>query len=397
MSPSLGPFTLLEPIARGGMGEVWRGGHRRTGRPVAIKVLTSADARSPEAIHAFRQEVRAAAGLDHANISWVLDYGLLPAEVAGASLVPGSPYLVAELAEGGDLSPWLQRPPPWPALREALLQLLDALAYAHARGVVHRDLKPSNVLLAAREEDGGQSRVGVLLADFGLAFRLDEAPGPAVRARAGTPSYMAPEQAVGDWRSIGPWTDLYAFGLLVWALVQGEVPAVADRETTELEWHPPRIATPAGLPRWISRLVQPDPADRFRCAADAAAALASLEKERTSPSWAPSLGPSALAPPLDTFPSGSNRTFTMNPASAPAVRFSTPPMPATPPELPRDWRPLRRVTPLSLVDAGLGIFGLRRPQIVGRDAERDALWAALREVRVRSSVAASARRGCSSG
>ena len=86
MSPSLGPFTLLEPIARGGMGEVWRGGHRRTGRPVAIKVLTSADARSPEAIHAFRQEVRAAAGLDHANISWVLDYGLLPAEVAGASL-----------------------------------------------------------------------------------------------------------------------------------------------------------------------------------------------------------------------------------------------------------------------------------------------------------------------
>ena len=62
-------------------------------------------------------------------------------------------------------------------------------------------------------------------------------------------------------------------------------------------------------------------------------------------------------------------------------------MPATPPELPRDWRPLRRVTPLSLVDAGLGIFGLRRPQIVGRDAERDALWAALREVRDRSSAA----------
>ena len=387
MPPSLGPFTLHEPIARGGMGEVWRGGHRRSGRPVAIKVLTSADARSPAAIHAFRQEVRAAAGLDHPHISWVLDYGLLPAEVAGAALVPGSPYLVAELAEGGDLRPWLQRPPPWPDLREALLQLLDALAYAHARGVIHRDLKPSNVLLAARDAADGRARTGVLLADFGLAFRLDEAPGPAVRARAGTPSYMAPEQAGGHWRAIGPWTDLYALGLLVWALVQGEVPAVADREGTELEWNPPRIAAPTGLARWISRLVQPDPADRFQCAADAAAALCALEREGEGLSWAPRQVPVALAPPLDTFPSGSNRTFTLNQASAPAVRLSTPPMVAAPAELPADWRPSRRAAPLSLVDAGLGIFGLRRPAIVGRDAERDALWSALRQARERGGSA----------
>ena len=179
------PFDLVEPLAVGGMAEVWRGRHRRSARTVAIKVLTQSEARHPAALDAFRAEVRSAASLDHPQIAWVLDYGLLPAEWEQRSagrLAAGSPYLITEQARGGDLRRWVREPPTWAALRLALLQLLDALAFAHARGVVHRDLKPSNVLLGSRREE----RHGVLLSDFGIAHRLGGLPEPGFQPRADT-------------------------------------------------------------------------------------------------------------------------------------------------------------------------------------------------------------------
>jgi hypothetical protein len=104
-----------------------------------------------------------------------------------------------ELASGGDLSRWVQSPPPWATLRDAIGQLLDALAHAHARGLVHRDLKPGNVLLRGRRD----RLRGVALTDLGLAISAqDRAEG--VLASAGTPRYMAPEQAQGSCTPSGP-------------------------------------------------------------------------------------------------------------------------------------------------------------------------------------------------
>src|SRR5690606_15752040 len=105
-------------------------------------------------------------------------------------------------------------------VRGVLLSILDALAHAHARGVVHRDIKPGNILLGGHDD----LRPGVKLADFGLA-RGSEDFGEE-RSVAGTPVYMAPEQFRGAWRSFGPWTDLYSLGIVAWELVCGKPPYV---------------------------------------------------------------------------------------------------------------------------------------------------------------------------
>src|SRR5688572_26071033 len=161
----LGPFELIEPIARGGMAEVWRGVHARQKVPVAIKVITSSRARHPEFLAAFQNEVQAVARLHHPSIVMIFDHGAVPAESARASgerLTAGSPYLAMELASWGALDR-VRLPLKWDDLLRILLSLLDALAHAHARGVIHRDLKPGNILLSAPND----IRPGLKLTDFG--------------------------------------------------------------------------------------------------------------------------------------------------------------------------------------------------------------------------------------
>jgi eukaryotic-like serine/threonine-protein kinase len=146
---ALGPFDLLSPAGQGGMGEVWSAVHRTEGLAVAVKVVRPALAGDPELRELFRHEVRAAAALDHPNVVLLFDHGEVDDEAAQRSagrIVAGSPYLVMEWASGGTLAsrgPFAE----WKDLERALLTILDALAHAHARGVVHRDLKLSNVLL----------------------------------------------------------------------------------------------------------------------------------------------------------------------------------------------------------------------------------------------------------
>ena len=381
------------------MAEVWRGRHVRSGRGVAIKVLTQRDARSPEAVEAFRAEVRSAAGLDHPQIALVLDYGSLPAaweDQTQGRLRAGSPFLVTEQARGGDLRRWVRQPPTWPALRQALEQLLDALAFAHARGVVHRDLKPSNVLLGTRREQ----RHGVLLSDFGIAHRLGVLPEPGFRARAGTPTYMAPEQIDGDWRAYGPWTDLDALGVLTWTIVQGEAPTMSEHPgllDSGLEWHPPRMSSPPGLARWLARLLREDPNERFQRASDAAAALQDLfgELSLAPLSAAPVEVPAessgdlsirtrtvmADATQLYLLSSVSNHTMRTDPGDIQPLLPNLLPSEIPAPRLPPGWRPRRPpALPLDLVDAGLGLYGLRERTLVGREEERDLLWARLVDV-----------------
>ncbi|TNE85259.1 MAG: serine/threonine protein kinase [Deltaproteobacteria bacterium] len=352
---ALGPFDLLRPLGQGGMGVVWHGRHRTDGTEVAIKWVAGSEVDAP----AFLREAEAMARLHHPHIVQIYDLGRMPesARVEGAGV--GAPYLVMELLpegtlvdHGGVIG--------WSGMRNVLLVLLDALAHAHARGLLHRDLKPANVL---RDRDGSWR-----LADFGIA-RAAHAEGRA----AGTPAYMAPELLQGRDAEAGPWSDLYALGALAWQLATGRTP-VAGASPAEVlarslasSWGPwaPRVAVPEGLRAWAERLLQPDFERRFERAADAALALQALgEPVEQKTGTVADLAPAAtfvldepVAAPLAT----------AGTAVPEAVRF---------PACPREWRHAGGSVPLPQ-NLGLGLFGLREVPFVGRYEERSALWREL--------------------
>ena len=179
----LGPFDLERAVGRGAMGEVWLARHRVQGVEVAIKLLHGTTVGDPWALEAFRNEVRAVADLSHAGIVAVVDHGIVPGHSNIATeghFEAGTPYLVMEFVGGRPMNRFVGRLS-WSQIRSILLQLLDALAHSHARGVVHRDLKPGNVLLT--HADGRLPSVrrlqpdeplDVKLTDFGLAQAVDE-------------------------------------------------------------------------------------------------------------------------------------------------------------------------------------------------------------------------------
>ena len=343
----LGQFELVEPIASGGMGEVWRATHLLQDTPVAIKLL-HAELGSDRDRRAFWSEVRAMARLDHPGVAWILDYGTVDADSAGPStkLHAGTPWFAMEYASGGTLSALIGELP-WTSVRTVLLCLLDALAHAHSRQLLHLDIKPSNVLISGP----GDFRPGLKLTDFGIAHAVGEdARG---RAIVGTPLYMAPELLFPDTGPLGPWTDLYGLGCLAWQLVTGQVPfrstgqrlfwAHATQPVPRLE---PTIAIPDGLEDWLRTLLFKRPTDRFRCAADASRSLRDLP------------------------------SFDERPASRLGGLFVSPEM--TPDEV-TDPVPAPRVP--QLVGAGLALAPVRSVRFVGRESERELAWGALRRVR----------------
>jgi serine/threonine protein kinase/tetratricopeptide (TPR) repeat protein len=386
-SIALGAFDLIEPLGKGGMAEVWSGVHRREGVRVAVKVVTEPDIRRPVLQAALRNEVRAMARLDHPGIVMLIDQGNVGADTeerSAGALLAGSPYLVTELAPGGTAVPLCGRLS-WRRVRIVLTALLEALAHAHARGVLHRDVKPSNVLLFDGE---------VKLSDFGLALDLEPDAGRTRRRGRvlGTPAYMAPEQFIGDYRDYGPPTDLYALGCLACALVSGAPPygrgsdvdlmheLHLEAELPELE---PRMPVPEGLDDWIAQLLEKKPSRRFQRAADALEVLKALVDPQGG----------HLAPLVDDFTTAdalSSSVVTVHAdlgnidpwSRRPTLRDqpSVPPV-APPVPLPRSWRRAETpARPMALLGAGLGLFGLRPTPLVGRDRERDELWPALSDV-----------------
>lgn len=373
-----GDWDLTEVLGYGAMGEVWRARHHDHGTEAAVKLMLRGEAGNRRLAALVTGEIRAVAALHHPHIVQVLDHGALSptAEVlTGGRQRAGTPWFAITLASGGTLEARCGQMA-WPDVARVLLALLDALAHAHARGVVHLDLKAANVLLDAE----GQH---VLLTDFGIAGALAASSGSP--GLLGTPHTMAPEQFRRERHRFGPWTDLYALGCLGYHLLQGRPPYPGRTLEAQRDAHldapvPPLravVRVPEGLERWLHTLMAKDPADRFPCAADAAHALAALGEPSVEPSQ--DTGPSAR--PRASLSTLSLAHLTPHATPGPSVRLPS----GTP--VPTSWRlpaaPL--VTPRA--GASLDLFRVRRPPMVGHEAACGQAWSALLDVAVDTSPA----------
>ena len=213
--PRIPGYEVEEELGRGGVGVVYRARHLRLNRTVALKMLLAGAFATRAERQRFAREAELVAGLRHPNLVQVYDVGDLD----------GRPYFTMEFVEGGSLAEAIAGTPrPARQAAELVATLADAIAAAHRSGVVHRDLKPSNVLLTA---DGTPK-----VTDFGLARRLEVGSSLTHSGTAvGTPSYMAPEQARGQKRAIGPATDVYALGAILYELLTGRPPFRAESAT----------------------------------------------------------------------------------------------------------------------------------------------------------------------
>ncbi|MCB9688934.1 MAG: protein kinase [Alphaproteobacteria bacterium] len=368
----LGAFELRRPVGRGGNGQVWAAVHERSGRSVAVKVLTATQARRPEFLQAFHEEVATVARLCHPYVVQVLDSGIVPDAVAGLGpAVAGSPWLAMELARGTlrDL-PWEELG--WDEILPIATRLLSALGHAHAVGVVHLDLKPANVLIGCDEVPSpGDPAGGLRLADFG-ASQVEMQQASVLQ---GTPLFMAPEQFRRDATLFGPPTDLYAFGCVLWQMVTGRPPfdgSIAELGQLHLHHPPPaftpRLPVPQGLEPLLRSLLGKRAGERPAAAGDVVAALARLGDPVDAP---PAMG--FAATDAHTVPLGDLDSDEISEG----ISFQPPERPPPAP-IPERWEDLVEVQRPWLVDVGSGLLGRATLPMVGRLVERDALWAALR-------------------
>jgi serine/threonine-protein kinase len=212
-----GRYRAVRRIDAGGMGEIWEADDTLLGRRVAIKVLAEELAGDPVALRRFRREARATAKLDHPNVIRVYDF------IDGEA-----PFLVLELLEGHTLADRLRRDGALPALKAARIAaaVADGLDVAHRAGIVHRDIKPSNIMLTANG--------GVKVMDFGIAAAW-EAHSTTGQQLLATASYTAPERIMGGRAS--PAADLYSLGVVLYEMLTGRPPFLADTAEQLLRAH----------------------------------------------------------------------------------------------------------------------------------------------------------------
>ncbi len=259
-------YELLGELGRGAMGVVYRARQVRADRIVAMKIMLNAEHARPTDIARFQTEIESAARLQHPNIVQVYDVGV----------VNELPYFTQEFIRGGTLSQRTSKQLlPHRETAEIMLELSRAVAYAHAKGIIHRDLKPSNILIS---EEGVPK-----IADFGLARRTeDQSHLTRDGTILGTPSYMAPEQASGSIHAVGPLSDVYSLGAILYELLTGRPPfkgatvwevihlvrTVDPTSPSEL-----RPDTPKDLETICLKCIQKDPVKRYSSAAELAADL----------------------------------------------------------------------------------------------------------------------------
>ena len=230
--PRVPGYKVFGVLARGGMGVIFQARHLKLNRIVALKMLLAGAYASPLELARFRREAEAVAALRHPHIVQVYDVGDLD----------GHPYFTMEFVEGGSLAQQLDKNRP--TVRQAaemVATMACAMQFAHKSGIIHRDLKPANILLTA---DGTPK-----ITDFGLARIQGGTEFTLSGARLGTPSYMAPEQALGMTSALGPAVDVYSLGAVLYELLTGRPPfqgeTVADIERQV-------IAEEAKLPSYLN-------------------------------------------------------------------------------------------------------------------------------------------------
>jgi serine/threonine protein kinase len=287
----LGHYEVISLLGQGGMGEVYRARDTTLKRDVALKVLPATFLRDPERMARFQREAEVLASLDHPNIGHI--HGIVDSE--------DSRGLVLALIEGPTLADRIEAGPV--PLDEAVAiakQIIDALEYAHDRGVIHRDLKPANVKITP------EGVVKVL--DFGLAKMLEDEPPPSSLANSptltlghtragvilGTAAYMSPEQAVG--RPVDRRSDIFSFGAVLYEMLAGKR-AFAGATTPDVleavvKNDPYWSALPAGTPRYLRRLLErtlaKDRKQRLQAIGEARIALENPDRSEPGAATAPS-------------------------------------------------------------------------------------------------------------
>ncbi len=287
----LGYYRLIAKIGAGGMGEVWTAEDTRLARTVAIKILPPDVAADQEAIARMRREARTAAQINSPNIATIYSF-----EEIGERL-----FIVMEYVEGEPLSKLIARGPmPEAELCRIGREVAEALAEAHAKGIIHRDIKPDNIIISGR-------RVKVL--DFGIAKHVTPAAGsndPTAYLTQqgmiiGTVQYMSPEQALG--KTLDTRTDIFSLGIVLYQAATGRLPFQGETATetiTKIVRDEPvdvgtlnRSLSP-GVAKIIGRCLRKPREQRFASAADLASAL---ETQMAKASTAPMTGTPAPAPP----------------------------------------------------------------------------------------------------
>lgn len=297
---NLGPYRIMEQIGKGGMATVYKAYQPSVDRYVAIKVLPAHFAQDPTFVERFEREARTIARLEHPHILPVYDYGKAD---------DGTTYIVMRYIEAGTLADLLAESVLF--LEEGFrifIQIGEALAYAHAQGVVHRDMKPSNVLMDMHNQ--------AFLTDFGLARIVEGDSSLTGSAILGTPAYMAPEQ--GEGKPADERSDIYALGIMLYEMTTGRRPFEAETPMAVMLKH---MTEPLPLPRQINPALSPaiervilkalakTPAERFQTVDDMVRALQAAIQESpvvtaaTSPSIQPDVAqPAAEAQPATSPP-----------------------------------------------------------------------------------------------
>ncbi len=270
----LGGCQVLDLLGQGGMARVYRGRQEHLDRDVAIKVLPPYYVTDPTFIDRFQREARAMAKLQHPNIVVIYDAGRQAPWL----------YIVMELITGGNLRQRMTTSMSMAEATHIFRDIAEALTYAHERGIIHRDVKPVNVLL---DTSRPQPYPRAVLSDFGIAKVLQSSSNlTRTGAGVGTPEYMSPEQCKGQ--PVDARTDIYALGVLLYEMLCGRPPFVAEEFTAVAHSHiydpvpAPSLYNPRinpGVQAVILKALQKRPEQRFQTAREMAQALEDATKQ----------------------------------------------------------------------------------------------------------------------
>ncbi|WP_447039304.1 protein kinase domain-containing protein [Streptomyces sp. DSM 118878] len=364
-----GRYELSTLIGQGGMGQVWTAYDKRLDRRVAVKLLRPdrvAGAEAEELRRRFVRECRVTAQVDHPGLVTVHDAGSEAEDL----------YLVMQYVDGADLGDHLAEhdPYPWQWAVAVAAQLCAVLSAVHAVPIVHRDLKPRNVMV---KQDGTVS-----ILDLGIASVMDTDTTRLTHTGSpiGSPAYMAPEQAMGG--AVGPYTDLYALGVLLHELLSGEVPFSGATALGVLHRHlyePPlpvrrlRPEVPQALEALVLRLLAKDPQHRHASAQEVYADLEPLLPARGTPSGRPLDPTRPFLRPHAPWPDR---------AATPAA---TPDMPAQPPGAPpqhdvaRAVEDVKRLLGEGRITQAVDILGSILPAAAAKHGEHSPVVRTLRK------------------